>query len=105
MTHTEPAATAPKPGVRIDVWLWAARFFKTRSLAKHAIENGKVEVDGQRAKASRQLHVGDALVVVRGEERFELEVRGLEGKAARIKEDLAGNAKAKAAAAAAAAQQ
>ena len=77
MTQTDIAATAPKPGVRIDVWLWAARFFKTRSLAKHAIETGKVEVGGQRAKASRQLHIGDALLVVRGEERFELEVRGL----------------------------
>ena len=76
MTDPHPA-TAPQPGVRIDVWLWAARFFKTRSLAKHAIETGKVEVGGQRAKASRQVHVGDALVVARGEERFELEVRGL----------------------------
>ena len=76
MTHDTPA-TAPQPGVRIDVWLWAARFFKTRSLAKHAIETGKVEVGGQRAKASRQVHVGDALVIVRGEERFELDVRGL----------------------------
>jgi len=76
MTEPHPA-TAPQPGVRIDIWLWAARFFKTRSLAKHAIETGKVEVGGQRAKASRQVHVGDALVVARGEERFELEVRGL----------------------------
>jgi len=74
------AATAPQPGVRIDLWLWAARFFKTRSLAKQAIETGKVEVGGQRAKASRQVHVGDALMVVRGEERFELTVRGLGDK-------------------------
>jgi len=77
MTQAPNAATPPQPGVRIDVWLWAARFFKTRSLAKHAIETGKVEVDGQRAKASRQVHVGDSLVVVRGEERFEFVVRGL----------------------------
>jgi ribosome-associated heat shock protein Hsp15 len=77
MTQAPTAATAPQPGVRIDVWLWAARFFKTRSLAKQAIETGKIEVAGQRAKASRALHVGDALVVVRGEERFELVVRGL----------------------------
>jgi len=78
MTQATPhAATLPQPGVRIDVWLWAARFFKTRSLAKHAIETGKVEIGGQRAKASRAVHVGDAMVIVRGEERFEVEVRGL----------------------------
>lgn len=64
-------------GVRIDVWLWAARFFKTRALAKQAVVTGKVEVEGQRAKPSRHVHAGDALVVLRGEERFELTVRGL----------------------------
>lgn len=67
----------PAGGIRVDVWLWAARFFKTRSLAKQAVANGKVEVDGQRAKASRLVRVGSALVVERGEERFEVEVRGL----------------------------
>jgi len=63
--------------VRLDKWLWAARFFKTRSLAKHAIETGKVDIGGQRAKPSRPVHVGDALRIVRGEETFEVEVRGL----------------------------
>lgn len=63
--------------VRLDLWLWAARFYKTRSLAKHAIETGKVEVAGQRAKASRVVRIGDAMRVVRGEESFEVEVRGL----------------------------
>ena len=72
-----PMQTETIASVRLDLWLWAARFFKTRALAKQAIETGKVEVGGQRAKASRQVHVGDALVVARGEERFELEVRGL----------------------------
>ena len=81
MTHPTPhPATAPQPGVRIDVWLWAARFYKTRSLAKHAIETGKVEIAGQRAKASRAVHVGEAMTIVRGEERFEIEVRGLSDK-------------------------
>ena len=47
--------------VRLDLWLWAARFYKTRSLAKQAIETGKVEVGGQRAKPSRAVRVGDAL--------------------------------------------
>lgn len=70
-------ASAEGDGVRIDVWLWAARFFKTRALAKQAVLTGKVEVDGQRAKPSRQLRSGAALVVWRGEERFEVTVRGL----------------------------
>ena len=64
-------------GIRLDLWLWAARFYKTRSLAKQAIETGKVEVGGQRAKASRTLRVGDALRVVRGAEVFEVVVLGL----------------------------
>ena len=68
---------AAADGVRLDVWLWAARFFKTRSLAKQAVETGKVDVGGQRAKASRLVRVGDALRVARGEEVFVVEVRGL----------------------------
>ena len=72
--HPEQAQAA---GIRLDVWLWAARFFKTRSLAKQAIETGKVEVAGQRAKASRSVRVGDALQVSRGEEIFQLQVLGL----------------------------
>jgi ribosome-associated heat shock protein Hsp15 len=64
-------------GTRIDVWLWAARFFRTRSLAKQAVETGKVEVGGQRAKPSRTVRVGDALRVTRGDEVFEIEVRGV----------------------------
>lgn len=63
--------------VRLDLWLWAARFFRTRALAKQAIDTGKVEVDGQRAKPSRGVQVGDALVVSRGEERFVVEVLAL----------------------------
>ena len=73
--HPEQAQAAA--GIRLDVWLWAARFFKTRSLAKQAIETGKVEVAGQRAKASRSVRVGDALQVSRGEETFQLQVLGL----------------------------
>ena len=63
--------------VRLDLWLWAARFYRTRTLAKQAIDTGKVEVDGQRAKPSRGVRVGDALLVARGEERFEIEVLAL----------------------------
>jgi len=74
---TEPVNT---PTVRLDLWLWAARFYKTRALAKHAIETGKVEVDGQRAKPSRTLRVGNALRVGRGEETFEVTVLALAEK-------------------------
>ena len=63
--------------VRLDLWLWAARFYRTRTLAKQAIDTGKVEVDGQRAKPSRGVRVGDALLVARGEERFGIEVLAL----------------------------
>ena len=49
--------------VRIDKWLWAARFFKTRSLAAEAIEGGKVDVNGERAKRSRALQPGDEVRV------------------------------------------
>lgn len=63
--------------VRLDLWLWAARFFKTRALAKHAIETGKVEIGGQRAKPSRSVRVGDSLKVSRAEEVFVVDVQGL----------------------------
>ncbi|MBC6943678.1 MAG: RNA-binding protein [Xanthomonadales bacterium] len=74
------ARTPPPPaiaGQRLDVWLWAARFFKTRALAKQAIEGGKVEVNGAAGKPARTVHVGDVLRIARGEERFEVELAGL----------------------------
>lgn len=49
--------------MRLDKWLWCARFFKTRSLAQKAIEKGHVTINGQRPKASREIGVGDALFV------------------------------------------
>ncbi len=66
--------------VRLDLWLWAARFFKTRSLAKQAIEAGRVEVAGQSAKASRGLKASEKLSVRRGDELFEIEVLALSAK-------------------------
>ena len=60
--------------VRLDLWLWAARFYRTRSLAKQAIDSGKVDVGGQRAKASRTVRVGDTMRIVRGDEAFEIVV-------------------------------
>lgn len=50
-------------GVRIDKWLWAARFFRTRGLAQHAIDNGRVLVGGERVKLSRPVRIGDEIVV------------------------------------------
>lgn len=76
----QDAASRRAAGVRIDVWLWAARFFRTRALAKQAVDTGKVEVGGQRPKPSRSVRVGDALRLVRGEEVFEVEVLGLSGE-------------------------
>ena len=68
------------PSVRADQWLWAARFFKTRSLAKQAIDGGKIEVNGARCKPARSLHVGDTLTISRGIERFEVVVAALAAK-------------------------
>lgn len=52
--------------IRLDKWLWAARFFKTRSLATEAITGGKVEIEGERATPSRMVRLGDKLCVRRG---------------------------------------
>lgn len=77
MNERHESQLAPQASVRLDLWLWAARFFKTRSLARQAVETGKVDVGGQRAKASRAVRVGDAIRVARGEEIFEVVVLGL----------------------------
>ena len=69
-----PPAAPVRDSVRLDIWLWAARFFKTRALARHAIEAGKVEVNAARPKSSRAVHAGDRVCVVRGEDRFEIDV-------------------------------
>ena len=63
--------------VRADKWLWAARFFKTRSLAKTAIEGGKVHLDGQRIKVSKELCVGDRLSIRQGWDEKEVVVVAL----------------------------
>jgi len=56
----------PPQKLRLDKWLWAARFFKTRTLAKTAIEAGKVKVNGQRVKVSKDIVPGDALTIRQG---------------------------------------
>lgn len=70
-------APAPAPSVRIDQWLWAARFAKTRSAAKALVEKGRVTVNGQPAKPSRAVRVGDAIRTLRGGEIYMLEVLDL----------------------------
>lgn len=60
--------------VRMDKWLWAARFFKTRSLASRACELGRIECNGQPAKPSREVHTGDMLHVKNESGDFEVEV-------------------------------
>lgn len=63
--------------MRLDKWLWVARFFKTRSLAKQAIEKGQVLVDGQRPKGSREIAAGDVLQVQQGFDRKTVTVLAL----------------------------
>ena len=64
-------------GVRLDVWLWAARFYKTRSLAKQAIEGGKVEVNDATPKPARAVHVDDRIRITRGIERMQVRVAAI----------------------------
>ena len=64
-------------GVRMDKWLWAARFFKTRTLARRACDIGRIECNGQRAKAAREVRAGDLLLVKNEGGDFEVEVLAL----------------------------
>lgn len=66
--------------LRIDKWLWAARFFKTRTLASEAVDTGKVKVGGERVKPARGLRVGDELLIDNGSDTWEVEVLGLSDK-------------------------
>jgi ribosome-associated heat shock protein Hsp15 len=69
--------TADAGAVRLDRWLWAARLFKSRSLAHAACDGGKVDVNGQAGKPSRAVRVGDRVQVTQGEWRRDLLVTGL----------------------------
>ena len=72
--------------VRIDKWLWAARFFKTRSMAAQAVSGGKVHLNGARIKPARTVLVGDELRIRRGEVEFIIIVQGLSEKRRPAKE-------------------
>lgn len=71
---SDPQAPAT---VRLDVWLWAARWFRTRALAQQAIQTGRVRVAGQSCKPARALRAGEMLQISRGEERHEVAVLAL----------------------------
>ncbi|HEX9171126.1 MAG TPA: S4 domain-containing protein [Telluria sp.] len=63
--------------VRIDKWLWAARFFKTRSLATDAVDTGRVRLDGERIKPARAVKLDDKLTIDNGADRWEVVVLGI----------------------------
>jgi ribosome-associated heat shock protein Hsp15 len=66
--------------VRIDKWLWAARFYKTRSLAQQAVAAGKVRCNSDRVKPARELHVDDRLAIAIGDAKWDITVRRLSDK-------------------------
>ena len=66
--------------IRLDKWLWAARLYKTRSLATVAVNGGKVHVNGARVKASRDARIGDTISLTRGDDPMELTVRALSAR-------------------------
>ncbi len=74
---SEKSNLGPNEAVRLDKWLWAARFFKTRGLAKAAIEGGKVRCAGERCKPSREPKVGDELLIRQGDDERLVLVCGL----------------------------
>jgi len=66
--------------VRIDKWLWAARFFKTRSLAAEAVDRGRIKVGGENVKPARSVKVNDKIFIDNGSTRWEVTVLGLSDK-------------------------
>lgn len=77
MTDSPESGSADSGRVRLDKWLWAARFFKTRSLAKQAIEGGKVHYNGARCKVSKDVELDATLTIRQGYDEREVKVLGL----------------------------
>jgi ribosome-associated heat shock protein Hsp15 len=78
--HSNASAKPPSDIIRLDKWLWACRFYKTRSIAKTAIEGGKVEYLGNKPKAGRAVHIGDTVKVRQGFDNKIVTVVGLSDK-------------------------
>ena len=72
--------TEPADRLRIDKWLWAARFFKTRSLAAQAVDGGRVRLNGDRVKPAKEVKPGDELTVHIGELEWVIDVRALSAR-------------------------
>jgi len=68
-----------KDNVRLDKWLWAARFFKTRSLAQDAVERGRVRIDGEPVKPARTVKINDRMLIDNGSDRWEIIVAAISG--------------------------
>ena len=66
-----------KHSVRVDKWLWAARFYRTRNKAKMAVSGGKVHVNGARCKVSRSIKIGDIVILSRGDTKEDILVKGI----------------------------
>jgi ribosome-associated heat shock protein Hsp15 len=66
--------------LRVDKWLWAARFFKTRSLASDAVSGGKVKINGAATKPAREIKVGDKLEIANAETRWSVTIQALSDK-------------------------
>jgi ribosome-associated heat shock protein Hsp15 len=80
MASERPSDSERSSEVRLDIWLWAARFFKTRALAAESIDGGKVTVNGERAKRSRRLRVGDDMAIRLGPYEHRIVVQSLSAR-------------------------
>jgi ribosome-associated heat shock protein Hsp15 len=75
----EDTVDKDKENVRLDKWLWAARFFKTRSLAQDAVERGRVRIDGEPVKPARTVKINDKMLIDNGSDRWEIIVAAISG--------------------------
>lgn len=77
MSHPRDESPHAAASLRVDKWLWCARFYKSRGSAQDAVEGGHVQVNGERVKAARPVKIGDRLRITRERERVEVDVTGI----------------------------